>query len=215
LEPLWLRHRTIRVRRYFMPHEIPLSVIEPSRAVQKSNLAGGWSWELDRNVQGWPMRCGDHPFGWGFGVHAYSELGFDLPVGAQTFGTEYGLGGAAGPGGAVRAARLAGPPRGPPLFRSDHVIGSAKSHDPGPLSVSGAKQLTLVVDPASHDRPAGADPFEIRDTFDWLQPVIECDQDALKAELEHRALTGLWGWAGWNIVNAKSAPFVISTAWDQ
>jgi hypothetical protein len=215
LEPLWLRHRAIRVRRYFLPHEIPLSAIEPTRAVQKSNLAGGWSWELDRNVQGWPMRCGDHPFGWGFGVHAYSELGFDLPGGARTFRTQYGLDRAAGAGGCVRAAVFAGPATGAPLFRSDHVIGSAKSHDTGPLSVSGAKQLTLVVDPASHDRPAGADPFEIRDMFDWLQPVIEFDSESLKAGLERRHQTALWGWAGWNIVNAKSGPFVVSTSWDQ
>jgi hypothetical protein len=214
-EPLWLRHRGIRVRRFFLPHEVPLTVIEPTRAIQKSNLAGGWNRELDRNVQGWPMRCADHPFGWGLGVHAYSELGFDLPAGVRTFRTEYGLDRAAGAGGCVRAAIFAGPAGGQPLYRSEHVIGSAKSFDTGPLSLAGVTQLTLVVDPAHNDRPAGADPFEIRDTFDWLQPVIELDQEALKAELERRSEAALWGWSGWTVVNAAARPYAVSQTWDQ
>lgn len=215
VEPLWLPHRAIRMRRFFSVNEVPLSAIEPVRAIQKSNLAGGWNWELDRNVHSWPMRCAEHAFAWGFGVHAYSELGFDLPAAARIFRSQYGLDRAAGNGGCVRAAVYAGPPTGQPLHRSDHVIGSAKSHDTGPLSVAGAKQLTLVVDPAQNDRPAGADPFEIRDTFDWLQPIVELDPEALKSELERRWEAPLWGLSGWTVVNAKQRPCVVSTAWDQ
>ena len=59
LEPLWLRHRAIRTRRFFAPHEAPLTAIEPNRAVQRSNLAGGWHWQLDRNVHSGALRCGD------------------------------------------------------------------------------------------------------------------------------------------------------------
>ncbi len=215
VEPLWLRHRAIRMRRYFAPHEVPLSVIEPIRAIQRSNLAGGWNWELDRNVHASPMRCAEMPFAWGFGVHAYSELGFDLPAGARTFRTQYGLDKAIGGGGCVRATVFAGPPTGAPLYRSEHVIGSAKLHDTGPLSVAGAKQLTLVVDPAQDDRPAGADPFEIRDTFDWLQPVVELDPQWLKLEFERRYETPVWGWAGWTLVAPQTRPCLVSLVWDQ
>jgi hypothetical protein len=215
LEPLWLPHRAIRMRRFFSPHEVPLSAIEPTRSVQKANLAGGWNFELDRNVHAWPMRCAEHAFGWGYGVHAYSELGFELPASARTFRTQYGLDRAAGSGGCVRAAIFAGPATGQALHRSDHVIGSAKSHDTGPLSIAGATQLTLVVDPAQNDRPPGADPFEIRDSFDWLQPVVELDPEALRMELERRSESSLWAWPGWTIVNARTKPCMISIAWDQ
>src|SRR5262249_37422241 len=155
------------------PHEVPLSAIEPMRVVQRSNLAGGWDWQLDRNVHSGPLRCGEHPFGWGFGVHSYSELAFEMPEMARSFRTHYGLDRVVGPGGCVRALVFAGPPSGRPLFKSEAVIGSARSHDSGNLNIAGAAELTLVVDPAQVDRPPGADPFEIRDTFDWLQPTIE------------------------------------------
>ncbi len=215
VDPLWLRHRAIRVRRYFAPHEVPLSAIEPVRAVQTSNLAGGWNWERDRNVHAMPMRCADMPFAWGFGVHAYSELGFDLPAAGRTFRTQYGLDRTVGGGGCVRAAVFAGPPAGSPLHRSEHVIGSAKVHETGNLSVAGAKQLTLVVDPAQNDRPAGADPFEIRDTFDWLQPVVELDAESLKLEIAQRNESPSSGWQGWTLAAPKSRPCLVSLAWDQ
>jgi len=217
LEPLWLRHRAIRTRRFFAPQEVPLSAIEPARAIQRSNLAGGWNWERDRNAQAWPMHCAENAFAWGFGVHAYSELGFELPESARTFRTQYGLDRVVGSGGCVRAAIFAGPPTGEPLHRSDHIIGSARSHDTGSLSITGAKQLTLVVDPAVDDRPAGADPFEIRDTFDWLQPVLELDAEEGKAELERRIDAPLGSWPGWTIVGANLAlrPCLVSIAWDQ
>ena len=214
LAPLWLRHRTIRTRRFFALNVVPLSAIEPSHAIQRANLAGGWNWQLDRNVHAWPMRCGDHSFSWGFGVHAYSELGFDLPACSRTFQTQYGLDDAVGPGGCVRAAIFAGAASGQPLHRSEHVIGSLKSHDTGPLSVAGATQLTLVVDPAQNDRPAGADPFEIRDTFDWLQPSIELDSEALKAELARRSESPLVSWPGWSVVGSDTRPCQVSIAWD-
>src|SRR5436190_11992310 len=72
-EPLWLKHRAIRMRRFFAPHEAPLTAIEPARVIQKSHLAGGWNWQLDRSVHALPLRSGDLAFGWGLGVQAYNE----------------------------------------------------------------------------------------------------------------------------------------------
>lgn len=214
LEPLWLRHRAIRTRRFFAPHEAPLSAIEPARVVQRSNLAGGWHWQLDRNVHAGPLRCGDHPFGWGFGVHAYSEMAFELPVAARGFRTQYGLDRVVGPGGCVRALIFAGPPGGQPLYKSEAVIGSARTHDSGLLNVGGARELTLVVDPAQDDRPPGADPFEIRDNFDWLQPTVELDSQMVKSEIERRVLPSLTGLAGWTIAKAAGEPCAVAAAWD-
>ncbi|HEY2250559.1 MAG TPA: NPCBM/NEW2 domain-containing protein, partial [Planctomycetaceae bacterium] len=213
-ELLWLKHRMIRVRRFFLPHEVPLSAIEPARVVQRSHLAGGWNWQVDRSVHGDPQRSGDLAFGWGLGVQAYSELAFDLPPCARTFRTHYGLDWTAGTGGCVRAAIFAGTATGQLLHRSEHVIGTAKTFDTGPLPVTGAKQLTLVVDPAQDDRPPGADPFEIRDSFDWLQPVVELDLESLRQEVDRRIESPQWGWAGWTLAGLPNKPCMASIAWD-
>ena len=213
-EPLWLRHRAIRMRRFFASHEAPLSAIEPARVVQRSQLAGGWNWQLDRNVHALPLRSGDLPFGWGLGVQAYSELAFDLPACARTFRTQYGLDWSAGSGGCVRAAIFAGAATGHLLHRSGHLIGSEKSYDSGPLPVTGVKQITLVVDPAHDDRPAGADPFEIRDSFDWLQPLVELDLESLRQEVDRRIESPQWGWAGWTLVGLQNKPCTASVTWD-
>lgn len=215
LEPLWLRHRSIRARRFFVPQEVPLSAIEPARAIQKSNLGGVTSWQLDRNARSGPLRCAEQMFGWGLGVHAYSELVFDLPASARVFRTQYGLDRVVGPGGCVKASIFAGPPTAPPLHQSAHLIGSGKSYDTGPLAVAGAKQLTLVVDPALNDRPAGADPFDIRDLFDWLQPVVQLDPEGVKAEIERRAGSAVACWQGWTIAARETKPLVVSMLWDQ
>lgn len=213
VEPLWLKHRTIRTRRFFAPHEVPLSAIEPLRSVSRSSLSKGWGWQADRNIHALRLRCAEQSWGWGLGVHAYSELTYDLPACARTFRTQYGLDASAGSGGCVRAAIIAGPPSGPVLHRSGHVIGSEKSYDSGPLGISGAKQLTLLVDPAQDDRPAGADPFEIRDSFGWLQPVVELDLEPLRAEIERRVDSPLWGWSGWTIGDLNAKPCIVSHAW--
>ena len=213
-ETLWLRHRAIRMRRFFAPHEAPLSAVEPARVVQRSHLAGGWNWQLDLNVHALPLRSGDLPFGWGLGVQAYSELAFDLPACARMFRTQYGLDWSAGTGGCVRAVIFAGNAAGQVLHRSGHLIGTEKSYDSGPLPVTGVKQLTLVVDPAQDDRPAGADPFDIRDSFDWLQPLVEFDLEALRQEVDRRIESPQWGWAGWTLVGLQNKPCVASVAWD-
>jgi len=214
-EPLWLKHRNIRLRRFFLPHEVPLSAIEPSRVVQKSNLSAGWNWQVDRNVHSLPMRCADQAFAWGLGVHAYSELTYDLPAATRNFRTQYGLDWSAGAGGCVRANIFSGPAGGQLLHRSDHIIGSEKVFDSGPLGLAGAKQLTLVVDPAESDRPPGADPFEIRDSFDWLQPVLELDPEALRLEVERRLDEPLWTWLGWKSNTAPKLNCIVSLVWDQ
>jgi hypothetical protein len=213
VETLWLKHRSIRTRRFFLPHEVPLSAIEPRRWTIRSSLSRGWSWQLDRNVHGLPLRCAAGLWGWGMGVHAYSELTFDLPSCVRTFRTQYGLDAGVGSGGCVRAMIIAGLPGGSVIHRSEYVIGSEKSYDTGLLDISGVKQLTLLVDPVQDDRPAGADPFEIRDSFAWLQPVIEFDLEPLRAEIARRVDSPLWGWSGWTMSDPGKRPCLVSYSW--
>ena len=87
LDPLWLSNPEIRMRRFFLPHEVPLSTIAPTSVNRDAKFGGGWSWQTDRSVQGTPLEARrapldpkPTPFGWGFGVQSRCDLVFPLPT---------------------------------------------------------------------------------------------------------------------------------------
>lgn len=215
LEPLWLRHRTIRMRTYFQPHEVPLTLIEPLRSLQRASLGGAWNWRRDANVQNGPLASAQLRFGWGLGVHAHSELEFELHPAVQSFQTQYGLDQLAGRGGCVKAVLLTGTAKGTVLHQSEFVVGSEKVHDTGTLAIptnaAGPGRLTLVADAAHDKRPAGADPLEIRDIFDWWQPLLMLDAGSVKAEVRRRAAASLPLLQEWTLLDSGKSPLVFNT----
>jgi hypothetical protein len=201
---------------FFAPDEVPLSSLVPRRAVQRAMLGAGWpQYTIDANIQGGPLRSGGEQFGWGFGVHAYSQLEFDLPPFARSFTVHLGLDEAAGSGGCVRATVSVAGSHAATLFASSAIVGSSETIATGPLKLDdqqgGAARLRLVVDPLAAGRPPRADPLDIRDTFDWLEPLVQLDPDALRHALSQRSaetLVQLAGWSlpgeagqGWRVVN--------------
>jgi len=205
LDALWVPFATIDLRQYFAPQEVPLSRLLPSQVVQKSLLGGGWRWQADRNSQLGPLVSGGLHHGWGFGVHAMSELTFTLPAYAKTFRTRIGLDQSAGDGGCVRTrvfAKAAGQNAQQQLFQSDPLVGSARGVDTGDLTLptsTDAVTLTLHVDPAHEDRPAGADPLDIRDALDWLDPLVQLDQAGLQQAVAATKTSWIPAWANWTV----------------
>lgn len=190
LDPLWVSHGSVRVRQYFLPHEVPLSRIEPSAARQQSDLGGPWTWQADRNVEGGLLESGGERSPWGFGVHAHSELEFPLPPSAVGFRTRFGLDQLAGEGGCVRAIVFLDTTGTTPLCASEPITGSSKSFETGLLTWKGQarapSRLILQVASVHGQRPEGADPLEIRDHFDWLEPILELDPEQVQAEVLRR-----------------------------
>jgi len=188
LDPLWIRFATIRTRWSFAPHEVPLTRLQPAKTVQRSTFGSSWTWQANRNVQRHPLRSAGQEYGWGFGVQATNELHFGLPSFAQAFRTFVGLDGMVGPGGCARAAVYLNAVDGEPLFQSALLIGSGKVVDTGALTLTdldiGQQTLVLVVDAAHEDRPAGADPLDVRDHVDWLEPILLLDPVQLQAEVQ-------------------------------
>jgi hypothetical protein len=202
-----------------MPQEVPLSRIEPIAVRQRSDLGDAWPWQADRNVEGGPLVSGERPYGWGFGVHAANELEFLLPGCARSFQARLGLDELAGDGGCVEAKVFLGSTRAKPLFASPAVVGSGKVHATGRLpvetSTGRAGRLILAVDAAHDRRPDGADPFDVRDTFDWLEPILELDRRQVCEEAVGRAPSRIPAWRGWQAATGEGGTVRLANVWDQ
>jgi len=218
LEPLWLKFDTIRVREYFLPQEVPLSRIEPAAWRGQSDLGGTWRWQLDRNVEAGLLETGGVVFPWGFGVHAASELEFPLCPLVRAFRTRFGLDELAGKGGCVRAKVVVQSSSPKTLYTSELLIGSGKVLDTGRLALevsSPSGRLILQVDPAHADRPPGADPLDIRDVADWLEPILELDPEKLDAEVLRRGPQMIAAWQSWKVVSGDSEAVRLVSYWDR
>jgi hypothetical protein len=217
LQPLFLAVSAVSEVAVFDLTEAPLSALEPSRVTQRSPFGASWTWQIDRNVQGGPLDLAGLPAGWGFGVQARTELAFPLCDGVRGFRGRVGLDRAAGTGGCVRAALHANDVGTPALWTSELLVGSGTWADCATVALtgpaSGQKALVLVADDAHRDRPAGADPFDIRDVVDWCDPLLELDAAAVRSQVAARLPFVVPAWTGWTATPAaagtvKSVPAI-------
>jgi len=197
LDPLWVPFSSIRTRWSFAPDKIPLSRVRPVAAVSPALLP----WRVNRNVAGGSLRSGGQPYAWGFGVHARSELSFTLPRHARSFHCRLGLDHFVDKGGCARARIYVGSTRDRPRYESPVMIGSQKTADTGWVSLASApeapRRLVLQVDPVIRNHPANADPLNIRDKFDWLDPQIALDPGGLGSEVRKLVSLQIAAWRGW------------------
>ena len=212
LDSIWLRYRTIRHWRSFAPHEVPLSLILPRKVTHQATFGGMWDYQRDRNVQSGPLRSLDAEFGWGFGVQGTSELEFQYPASARGFRTRFGLDGAVKEGGCVNVEVTVGKQQ--IVLRHAALIGSAFVGEAVcqalPSGQDEERILSLRTDMAHADRPAGADPFDIRDLLNWYEPELQLDTAALNSEVAARRAARLPGLIGWTISPEDSRSMVVS-----
>ncbi|MCL4206440.1 MAG: NPCBM/NEW2 domain-containing protein [Pirellulaceae bacterium] len=215
---LWLNETSLVARRQFAPERVPLScrnVTVPAVVGTASEF--GWSPQTNRNVQAQPLITGGRTHSWGFGVHAPNRLAFQLPALADAFRTQAGLDHLAGDGGCALARVLfdAGSPR--TLWQSPIMIGSAQVFDSGrlplPTGSGDTARLVLEVDAAHQQRPAGADPFTIRDTVDWLDPELELNRDRLLIESDRKLDGWIPAFQGWQVTADDGAPPRLVSYW--
>lgn len=230
---LWAPGRTIWMRRSFAAHEPPLSRFAPSSSTSRSSLNGSpHPWRVDRNRDGRPLRSNGQQFGWGFGGHAFWQLQFPLDPRVRRFRGEFGLDYAAGSGGSVRGqVALADSEQSSPTERAESpdMIGRREPHrfDVELPGRQPGRVLQLTADPLNKSEPRGADPLDIRDAVDWLEPYLVLDEQAVRRELAERSMHLLPAWSQWTVTSppprwndeandgAKlfKLPFIFDPAW--
>lgn len=216
LEPVGFEPRQMRWWRFFRPHEVPLSLIEPLRAEQRSPLEGVRGWQADQNVKLQPLRSGGKLYSSGLGMQSHSEVEFELPSGVQAFRALVGMDEFAGRHGCGRGLVHVNGIAEKPLWQSEVFVGTGEPADTGRLPLlgpaQGQKTLVLVAD-APADRPADADPLNIRSFVDWLEPVVELDRDQLLGEVQRLLPETIPAWQGW-AVSTSRGDYRVSPRWD-
>ena len=197
LDPLWVPFKSINMRWSFPPDKFPLSRAGPTETVSPAMLR----WRADRNSDGAMLRSGGLLHGWGFGVHAYSELAFTLPPAAISFHTRLGLDRLAHTGGCVRGKVYLGSTKTKPVYESPLLIGSQKTVETGDIRIPSAPKvpisLILQADPINRNHPPQADPLNIRDKLDWLEPQLGLDPVRLRSEVSWYIAPSVAAWRGW------------------
>lgn len=229
LDAIELRYRAVRTWQFFLPHEVPLTRIAPAaeyrgeRARRRSaardrnaegdplraadlDYAWGWgvhafhelSFPLSAAVRSVRTRVGlDQLAGDGGCARGRILVGSKRADLLSPFAPRKNAGADAHDKDDLSTDDLR------LLYESPHLVGSRQVYDSGWLPLdnfaSGDESLVLLADPAYHDRPAGADPLDIRDFVDWLEPQVRLDPAVLTDEVRRRLPTSIAAWQGWDV----------------
>jgi S1-C subfamily serine protease len=209
LDVLWIPNENVWLRRSFAPHEVPLSRFPPIDVQHQATLGSlATSWRRDRNLQGEPLRSGSREWGFGIGCTTTSGLTFQFPSGAKSLRGSIGLDRLAGQGGCAKGEILLGGKPPQKLWESPVLVGSDVVHDFGPLGLplpGETQQIVLRADAVLSGRPAGADPFEVRDFVDWLDVIVEYDPAVLLPAVRSILPSTVPAWTQWQVELAPIA----------
>ncbi len=133
-----------------------LSQLAPVEVKEQTILAPPQPYQMDRSCQGDAISIAGNRYPWGIGVHADSELTFQLPDGCQEFRAAVGIATRIGDKGSVQFILLGD---GKELYGSPVVRGSDKEPREVRAAVGGVKRLTLKV--------ASAGDLDLGDVANW------------------------------------------------
>jgi hypothetical protein len=120
-----------------------LSDLKPKEYQHSPFLGVRWPLVMDRSSDGRELRLGGHTFDKGIGLHSESRLTFSLGGSYRRFEATVGLDDRSGQGGSVRIGVLVD---GQQRIADDKELTSASGPRNLSIDVSGAKELTLVVE---------------------------------------------------------------------
>jgi hypothetical protein len=204
-DPLVLPFKTIRQWRFFSAVEPPASLFEPHAEREGTVFSSGWNWQRNQNVQRSSLINNALHYGWGFGVHAPTTLSLTLNPVVSHFRSRIGLDQVVTTGGCARGIISVESKATAELQRSAILIGNQLLHDTNWLAITVPPEteasLVLTADPVITDRPAKADPFDIRDCLNWLEPEWRLDKVKLQAQVSARIPNIVPSLTGWTLGN--------------
>lgn len=236
LDPITVPFRTVRNWRFFWADQPPMTLFEPAATRTDPVFSTGWNWVSNLSVQSSVLRNNLLVSGWGFGVHAPTSLAFPLHPVVRQIRSRAGLDQVVGSGGCARAEIAVQSRLTQPFFKSEVFVGSKQTADSGWKNVTVAEgkseQVVLTADPMVTGRPKGADPYDIRDCLNWLEPEWKLDKPQLLKEVTRRVPGRIPNLAGWaadaqlspqaanaaapdNTDPSKPAPLLVKSAWDK
>jgi hypothetical protein len=186
--------------------ELPLTRLRPVQATRHGYLTGidpAQSASHDVEALGTPARTGGKDYAWSISVRAPFDFDFALPAAARRIETLVGIDERAGNGGCASsrlevlvAGGAIGSSVDSPLLRGSRSLPARLSLEL-PANLKPNSRVRLVTDSQSVRRPAGADPLEIRDFVDWLEPVVVLDQVRLAREVRQAWPAAIGPLADW------------------
>ena len=199
LDTLSTKRGRIQMRSLLPATRVPLTVPTEKRSSTDTSLR----WRVNRNVRGGVLASANRAFRWGIGVHADRVLQFPVPHTAHAIELSLGLDRAAGTRGCARATvQLRQGGRVTPLFKSPLLIGSDKLYPTGGLELPerhAEAMVELVADSAHAERTLGADPFNIRDFVNWIEPHWQLDKSRLATSLAEQVPKLVAAQADWTL----------------
>jgi hypothetical protein len=195
------------------PEEVPLSLLPAEQTDEGSGLHR-WPWRRNRNVLGEALATGPLASELGLGTHSPQEITFQLPEHAQQFTATVGIDQAARGGGCVTCRVFRDRDPGQVLWQREFLRGTDPPVRIGPVGLPPAQRLTLTTEFAHERRPAGADPFDVRDHVNWLLPLVTVDLAATA-----RSPLELAEWfpelTGWKPRDDSQPPISLRPWWDK
>ncbi|WP_425618674.1 NPCBM/NEW2 domain-containing protein [Anatilimnocola sp. NA78] len=184
---------------YRATNEVPLSLLPATTLVNERLIGQPRPWLRNQSQAGPTVAAGESESDLGISAHATSTIIFTLPEGALSLSTIVGIDPISGKGGCVRCSittwDTAVSKSGSALWESGTLQGSDGARATGPIDLRELNAVALVTDNAHDDRPAGADPLDIRDDVCWLAPLVEIDPLFLRRpEAVAQSLPGLGSW---------------------
>jgi NPCBM/NEW2 domain len=218
-QPLALPEQELAWCGYRSSSEAPLSLLPARTLANRRLLSHPEPWLANHAVDGGPLSGGGREADTGVAAHAYSAIAFDLPAAARTLELAVGLDRAVGSGGCVRCKVVAESEQGTVLWDSGVIQGRDGLRATGPIDVAALPRVVLVTEFADQDRPAGADPLDIRDQVVWLAPLVKLDLE--KSGPHGRVVTvlpGVGDWQlagdGWRSAQIANRWNIINSGWD-
>ena len=199
------------------PNEIPLSSF-PATLLENRSLTGfSLPWKRNRNIRGGILASGNMFADLGIGTHSYSKIAFAIPPEVVTkFRGHVGIDRIAQGGGCVRVKIIRGIAGGDEVdaYQSGHLIGA---NGPTAFDVNDFTKCDRIVLETSfgdQGRPAGADPFDIRDDVSWMLALLTVNVP----ELQSRAWWGFQQYSSqltnWTIPDNFKSQLRMSAYWN-